>query len=710
MNNIETGDDMFMGKTAWRWTLTVLAIVTAIGLISGCSSKSVLEDSPSYDNAVVSVSASPSSVAVNSTSVVEATITNNGLAVTDAVVHFSVSPTGSGYFTPDTAVTDANGVAGVIFTATTSGSALVTASASIGTSNPQASTSMSVTDVQQTPEGNVDITVSQNLLLANGTDTTAIQITVRDGLGQPVADSTMLVVVAGEKFVDVDGNGYWSDGIDSLIYDANGNGQWDSYGLAPFQVWTTGGTGNAQLTYVAGNEAATVYLKVTVSNPDIGGSAEVPIQLSPDADISSIFLSSDSINLVVKGTGGIETAMLYATGYDNWGNTVPEGMTIEFIITDGPGGGEQLDTVGLGPYSAITNGQGVASVPIHSGTASGTIRVRAYNGTVLSEATQVMVSSGPPAYVVVAAEDCNVPWWKIVGAEQSIVAVVSDIYLNPVNDSTVVYFSTDEGSMKSHEARTTNLEGVVRTKWISGNNVDTADGVVAIMAETAGGTVADTSFFYNSDGPYLMTVTGMPTTMPADGVTKAVVFVSAVDINGNPVVDGTAFKADATYVNPDGGSFSDGCIGSSDRVKIKSTTLDVDNSMTGTVDDGIGAIDNIYYWSGSASITVSVALTTGTAYSASSSLSGASTLKFGETGHYSALIADRWGNPLGDHTLNMTAASGVVGGASQNTNAYGEATGFTWTPADTGTYNIVVTDTDPRGSGLILTKSISVTF
>ena len=72
-------------------------------------------------------------------------------------------------------------------------------------------------------------------------------------------------------------------------------------------------------------------------------------------------------------------------------------------------------------------------------------------------------------------------------------------------------------------------------------------------------------------------------------------------------------------------------------------------------------------------------------------------------------IADRYGNPLGDHTLNMTAANGVVGGATQETDAFGEAFGFTWTaPALDGDYNVVVTDTDPLGSGMVLTQKITV--
>jgi len=50
-----------------------------------------------------------------------------------------------------------------------------------------------------------------------------------------------------------------------------------------------------------------------------------------------------------------------------------------------------------------------------------------------------------------------------------------------------------------------------------------------------------------------------------------------------------------------------------------------------------------------------------------------------------------------------------VTGGTQETNEYGEAFGFNWTaPVTEGDYNISVTDTDPRGGGLVLTIKITV--
>jgi len=696
---------MYRQKPAGWWMIAALLLSVTAMFIAGCDSKSVQDDTS--DDTQVIISASPSIVATAATSIIEVTVTAAGTGLADQVVAFAVEPTDAGTFSPTSDVTDASGVAATVFTGTTAGSATITAT--IPGTDYSASINVTVSEPSPSGSGNVNLSVSPSLLLANGNDTAMVTIAVRDALGQPAPDGTLVKIVAGEKFEDVDGNGYWSAGIDSLVYDVNSNGQWDAIGLVPSTASVSGGDGMVEVDYIAGSNAQTIYIKVTVDENGIQGSAEMPIQLTPNASIHSIYLYSDSINLVVAQTGGIETSLLHAVGYDVYGNSVPEGLNIRFVITDGPDGGEYLGTAGVDSASAVTSSMGVATVPIHSGTASGTIRIRAQSDTILSNATQIMVSAGPPAHIVVGAEECNVPYWDNVAEEVGIVAVISDIYNNPVNDSTVAYFTTDEGTMKSHEARTMELEGTVSTIWISGNNVATADGRVYIYAETAGGTVADTSMFFNTHYPDTLIVTGVPASMLADGKTKATVMVDALDLNDNPVVGGTKFKADANYLLVEGGTLENGCYGASAMVKITSATLDVDNSLTGANDDGIGAHDNVIYYSGgTAASYFTVALTTGFAYSGNSSITSVSTATLGESVSISATIRDRFGNPLGDHTLNMTASAGSVSGATQETNGYGEANGFVWTaPGAATSVTITISDTDPRG-GIFLTTTINV--
>ena len=695
-------------QNSFRVMAAVVLAVAVAFLYAGCDSSNSNDTNPTPADAQIEVTATPTTVETNQTSVVEATVTIGTTGVAGQAIYFSVTPSGAGTVTPVYDTTDASGVAATVFTATTAGAVVVQAQVVGGALS--SSIGLSVTQGQSQGSGNVSVSVSESLLLANGHDTSQVTAVVRDDLSQAAPDGTLLKFSAGEKFVDVDGNGYWSPGIDSLVFDANNNGQWDSFGLIPSTAVVSGGNGTAIVNYISGDDAYTVYIKVTVDDNGLSGSADVSVQLSPNTVLHSIYLSSDSVTLSVESTGGIESSQLRATGYDVNGNPVPAGMQIVFAILDGPGGGESLDTVGYGPDTAVTNGQGVASTTIHSGTASGTVRIRAYLGTVLSNATQVLIAAGPPQYIVVGAEECNVDYWDNVASPVGVVAIVSDVYLNPVNDSTVVYFSCDEGTMMSTQERTKEGKGIASSIWFAGNNVPTANGQVWIYAETSGGTVRDSSMFYNTHQPAVLTVVGWQTHVVADGESSFSVWVSAVDLNGNYVIGGTQFEGEANYLGVTGGAFEDGCYSATDRVKISSATLKVDRSITGANDDGVGAIDWVTFWAeGGASITRICSLLTGPAYSASSAINGPSTAQPGEAVQLTVTVADRWGNPLGDHTFIMTASGGLVSGATQESDAFGEAVGFLWTaPTLDGDYNITVTDTDPRGSGMVLTKKITV--
>ncbi len=691
-----------------RMSLVMMAaVMVAFGLLlmMGCDSKSKLEET-AVDEVTITVSASPSSFSVNSTTIVEATVDAGGAAVANRTVTFEVTPTDAGYFTPETALTDDGGVAASVFTATSIGNVLFSVSADLGDEIASTSVGAEVTATQQVGSGNIDIAVTPSLLLASGADTATVTVAVRDAFGQPAPDETLVKFTAGEKFVDLDGNGYWTAGQDSLVSDVNANGQWDASGFIPSTATTTGG--EVSVTFISGNDAQTAYIKATVDDNGIYGSAEATVQVSPDASPNFIYLASDSLSLSVTQTGGVEMGWLRATVYDINGNPVPEGVPVSFVITDGPGGSEHLDVVGYGPYETVTNSQGVASASIHSGTRSGTLRVRAQSDAVLSNAAQILIAAGPAVYIVVGAEECNVDYWDNVAEYNNVVAVVSDVYLNPVNDSTVVYFSTDEGTMVSHQERTGNQEGIATSKWISGNNVATANGRVLVIAETSGGTVVDTSMFFNTHFPDTLIVSGVPSSILADGKSKFYVWVSGYDLNGNPVIGGTQFNADANYLIVGGGSLEDGCFGANARVELRSAVLDMDYSVTGGNDDGIGAVDVVTYWhEAGAATSFTVLMTTGPAFSGNSSISVQGAAVGGEVANFNVVVKDRFGNPLADHTLNITVPSGTPSPATVETNAYGEAY-FSWlVPGAPGEYPVVASDTDPRG-GINLAYSVVV--
>lgn len=541
-----------------------------------------------------------------------------------------------------------------------------------------------------TGQENIEVTVSATPSQIDVNSSVVVEAEVLDGT-TPVANKEVRFTVSPSV------GGFFSD--DTVMTDENG-----------LAATIFNPTIEGDMTITANTDAglstsnASTEVRVTSGGgPGIGTSGI----------INSIYLSADSMNLVVKSTGGIESATLRAVGLDIDGNTVPEGTPISFVITAGPGGGEHLDTLGYGPVNMVTDGFGMATVVLHSGTRSGTIRIRAAaNDTVLSNAAQIIVSAGPPKYIATAAEFCNIDYWGITGKFVSIIAVVSDTFHNPVNDSTLVYFTTDEGTMVSHIARTQDLQGIARSLWISGypsNPYPIPDGDVWIIAETAGGTVKDSTMFLNTWTPSYFIISGVPDTMYADGTSEATIYITGWDLNDNPVINGTPFEGDASFLTIEEGAFEYACGGvAADRVAINSSTLELDYSTPGGQDDGVGAFDTVEYWKFGAYYSKVVVLKTGSAYSGLCSIGGKTDIKVGEAALVDAVIHDRWGNPLGDHTLVATyPGSGFAGPGSKETNEYGEAYGFSWIPDDTGSYNVTITDTDPRG-GVVLTAEISV--
>lgn len=701
---------MFKHKIAnCAWVTVATLLLAGLGLI-GCESAS--QDPAESTLYSVTLSVSKASLTAGESTMIEATVSKDGTPVYGAEVQFSASPGGSGVFTQTSVATDSSGKAATVFNPSEYGLISVTAQASVDGGVSTRTVTLNVSEEAQSGTGNITVSSATGLLTANGSDQATVSVNVRDGGGNPAPDGTVVRITAGEQFVDLDNNGYWSQGYDSLLTDYNNNGRWDAMGMIPSTATVSGGNGLAQVAYTAGSQAGTVYLRATVVDDTYAGYDEISLQLTPDTDVHSIYLTSDTVGLSVQATGGIETSWLRAQCYDVWGNTVPEGVVVTFSILDSPGGGEYLGTEdGAQTTTAVTNSQGIASTVIHSGTKSGTIRTRAYIGGVLSNAAQVLVSAGPPYEIVVGAEYCNVQWWNIVGEEAEVVAIVSDIYQNPVNDSTVVYFTCDEGVIKSHQNRTMDQDGRAYTLWMSGTNYDTDDGVVVIRAETAGGTVFDTSIFYNSFVLDSIIAMSVPATMPADGVTDYGTMVYGYDLNWNPVEDETKVFADAMYVKVAGTTLEDGCGIATGRSKITSATLSADYSTSYPLvadDDGIGATDVIEYFGGYASSKYNVILTTGSAYAGNSSFNTqTSTVSPGEIVTFNALIKDRFGNPLGDHTLEMSAALGsiVPGTGTRHTNPYGEATGFQWVaPMAEGEYTIQIDDTDPRGNIYLSTK------
>jgi len=416
-------------------TFVLFSVATAI-LMIGCSEKVTKED----EGAVIIKSLyAPSSVQKGHTGMVDVEVKDDGdRPVSGVGVSFSVSPASIGYFTPTVDTTDDNGLSASVFSATGLGTATI--QVSVQGAQPKTA-QIEVVSAGETTKP-IEIEITPSWLPADGISTSIIKATITDSTGTLVEDSTMVKFVAGEEFDDVDGDGYFTEGIDNLIHDTNQDGKWNPIGAIPAYAFTQSGV--AQVTYTAGFRTGTAYIKASA---DLGSQQlqeQSQILLVPTDTVAYIVLTSDRSTIQVKGTGGVEAAQITATCYDDNGNRVGKDFPVEFYIIDSPGGGEALNGDIVTPVTINTNSYGEAYVTLLSGTKSGTVILRAKVGTVFSTSTVIVISDGPSSECSVEIEliPSSLP---ADGISTSMVKVtIKNSSGNLVEDSTLVKFEAGE--------------------------------------------------------------------------------------------------------------------------------------------------------------------------------------------------------------------------------------------------------------------------
>lgn len=554
----------------------------------------------------------------------------------------------------------------------------------------------------------VQLTSDPPSLIGNGHASSVVTATVVDGLGTPVADGTAVKFAAGESFDDLDGNGYFTEGKDTLLQDADADGEWDAIGSIDFVASTTNGT--AIVTYNAPEDTGTVYVKATAGEV----SEDVTIQVlpvPPELELASIILLAPSPTLQVKATGGDESTPITAYCYDAIGDPVGANWEVEFEVVSGPGGGEGLDGQGYGPMSNFTDDGGKATVSVTSGTVSGTVYIRARSGDVYSSVTEIGISAGPPVYISLGVNPGNIRAWDIEHVPAAVTALVGDLYHNPVPDGTAVYFTADEGTIvgadDSGVAFTQN--GFAMATFYSGS--PRVDGGVGITASTMGGNVTAEGGLITSGPPAQIYFLSHPASMVAAAGSQGDILVRVLDVNGNYVVNGSIvrFKVDYGSITPTSIT-QDGLYDSVAEATIYGEILTSDDSMPGPTDDGVGAVATITAGSAlayGASETANVTLTTGIARSDRSFVTIPDRIPVGTTVPLFVTVKDREGNPLGDHSLELSVTSGAID-ALVVTDTLGEAL-VTFAAPDTAVdAMLTVRDMDPGYGGIVLFETLSV--
>lgn len=286
----------------------------------------------------------------------------------------------------------------------------------------------------------IEVNAEPLSVFADGRSAIEGEVAVFDINGTPLAGK-QVKLVAGEPFTDVDHDGIFTDGTDILLTDLDGDETWTEIGTVD-PVCVTGMGGLGYFTYNAGLISGPIMIKATAD----GVGADLGIDLTALPPVTTMELSRESAEILVRGGGGTDNVLITALCYDALGNVAPAGIRVEFSILSGPRGGEALVDAEEGIYEAWTDADGLARAMLVAGTETGVVEVVATTGSVM-RTVQVGIAAGLPHAIEIHADHEILTFW----AQTNVCAYVYDLYGNPVRDGTIVLFNVDEGLIEGDD-------------------------------------------------------------------------------------------------------------------------------------------------------------------------------------------------------------------------------------------------------------------
>ena len=371
---------------------------------------------------VTAAGASVSSIALDGGYSVQATLTDaEGKPVANKALKFAIVGSSIALLTPDTALTNASGVASVsISPASVSsiGAATLTVSADL------AGTAVSSTRDFSVQAANIALSplrVGSSALNSGGN--TSIAVTAL--LGGTSARGTPVNVSFTASC------GRINEGVASV---------------------TTDGLGVASAVYTAVQADGSPCSGPTTLAASTAGATAVSTTVNVAAPVANAinFVSASPQQVFIAGSGAVEQAQLTFRVFSS--SLAPiANQSVEFRIVTNPGG------VGLGAsgsaavVTATTDSNGVASVPVFSGSIPGPVKVRAsLPGTqIFAESQNMTVASGPPSqrFFSLAVETYNIEAQDLDGTTTQITVRAADRQGNAVEDGTVINFTAEGGQV-----------------------------------------------------------------------------------------------------------------------------------------------------------------------------------------------------------------------------------------------------------------------
>ncbi len=174
------------------------------------------------------------------------------------------------------------------------------------------------------------------------------------------------------------------------------------------------------------------------------------ITVLPAAAGSIKFVSADTTNIALKGTGGFgrqEFSTLKYQVLDTTGNPV-SGKSVDFVFADS-NTASTLGGLTLNPASATSAADGSVTTLVTAGTVPTSVRVVAtIHGTTLTTLSNILViSTGVPdqKHFSLATEAGNCEGWDFDQPCSVVTATLGDHFGNPAPDGTAVNFTTESG-------------------------------------------------------------------------------------------------------------------------------------------------------------------------------------------------------------------------------------------------------------------------
>lgn len=380
----------------------------------------------------VATGVATSSVSLAGSYEVRGTLSNaSGSPMSGVLVSFSLGSYTNAVLGASTAVTDASGVARVSVAPSgiaSVGGALVTAQTASGSSSASGQGVFSVTPTAVTLQ---PLTVGSATLASAGSTPISVQTSV-SGFAVTVTFTASCGRINGSA-------------LSASV--------------------TTNGSGLATATYEAVNADGSLCNGAVSLSAATSSASPVNGSLTVQAPVANAitYSTTDSVQLFVKGSGGLEQGTLRFRVLDTNGNAVAN-ENVVFSIVVNPGGLSINSPGNAASVTSQSDATGYAKIAVFSGTIPGPMKIRATlqsNSSVFSDSQNVRIASGPASqrFISVSVDKFNIEGWSVDGSVSKITARVADRQGNAVENGTVVNF-TAEGGQVGHSCATVAVNNI----------------------------------------------------------------------------------------------------------------------------------------------------------------------------------------------------------------------------------------------------------